>query len=102
MISHTQHQHTEAVVHETVAAVEREEIQPVVERERIQTEIQQVVQPVLDVVTEVPTVEKVQLEEEKHKYREKAKEDDLERYEAQAEAFQDEVHESTVIHEKVN
>ncbi|TPX69417.1 hypothetical protein SpCBS45565_g02426 [Spizellomyces sp. 'palustris'] len=91
----------DAVIHETVAEVEREEIQPVIERERIQTEVQQVVQPVLDVVTEAPTVEKVELQEEKHRYREKAKEADLERYQEQADAFKDEIHESAVIHEKV-
>ncbi|TPX55987.1 hypothetical protein PhCBS80983_g04891 [Powellomyces hirtus] len=90
----------EPVVHETINREEREEIQPVIERERIQTEIQQVVQPVLDVVTEAPVVEKVELEHESHKYREKAKEEDVKKYEQQAEAIKDE---TTVeeVHEKV-
>ncbi|KAJ3018478.1 hypothetical protein HKX48_002854 [Thoreauomyces humboldtii] len=93
--------HPDAVVHETIASVEREEIQPVVERVREQTEIQQVVQPILDVQTEAPTVEHVELAEEQHKYREKAKEEDIKRYETQADAFKDEVREEEVVHEKV-
>ncbi|KAJ3011734.1 hypothetical protein HKX48_006690 [Thoreauomyces humboldtii] len=91
----------DAVVHETIASVEREEIQPVVERVREQTEIQQIVQPILDVQTEAPTVEHVELAEEQHKYREKANEEDVNRYVTQAEAFQDEVREEEVVHEKV-
>ncbi|KAI8996066.1 hypothetical protein BC832DRAFT_305806 [Gaertneriomyces semiglobifer] len=91
----------EAVIHETVAALEREEVQPVIERERIHTEIQQVVQPVLDVVNEAPVVESKELPEETHRYREKVKEDDVARYEAQAEAFCDETHQTQVVHEKV-
>ncbi|KAI8822265.1 uncharacterized protein EV422DRAFT_526247 [Fimicolochytrium jonesii] len=90
----------EAIVHENITAIEREEIQPIIERERLQTEIVQVVQPVLDVVTEAPTVEKVQLEEETHKYREKASEEDIRKYEEQAEAFSEERREE-VVHEKV-
>ncbi|KAJ3151402.1 hypothetical protein HDU86_006102 [Geranomyces michiganensis] len=90
----------DAVVHETIAAVEREEIQPVVERTREETEIKQVVQPVLDVQNEAPTVEKVNLEGETHKFREKAKAADVEKYEAQAAAFKDTVNEE-VVHEKV-
>ncbi|KAJ3157914.1 hypothetical protein HDU89_000293 [Geranomyces variabilis] len=91
----------DAVVHETVAAVEREEIQPVVDRTREETEIVQVVQPVLDVQTEAPTVEKVELEAETHKFREKAKAEDVEKYETQAAAFKDTVNEEEVVHEKV-
>ncbi|KAJ3035126.1 hypothetical protein HDV00_004297 [Rhizophlyctis rosea] len=100
----------EAVVQEHVRDVEIEEIQPVVERERIVTEVQQVVQPVLDVVNEAPVVEEAVLEQEEHKFKEKTTTENLERYEEQANAFKDEqshvvVHETVykepVIHETV-
>ncbi|KAI9094439.1 hypothetical protein DFS34DRAFT_629460 [Phlyctochytrium arcticum] len=89
------------VTHETVAAVKRVEIQPVIDRERVRTEIQRVVQPILDVVTETPTIESVVDDIEVHTYKEKTRLEDIQKYESESSAFKDEIREAEVVHEKV-